>query len=175
MKIKKKLMFLVLILILMPIVFSLQEIAGPLQIKVPRGGTNSTVWGLMSDLDFPVNVTIKVEVNDTFKEYINVPEIYQLEPQKTNWVNVSVTIPQDWDMNNTKFDGYLFAKLAPIGNVTSAAIYTQVGKQVFVEIYEPLIPPESENLPISIPLLIGGLVGLGAIIFMGIKFFLTPK
>jgi hypothetical protein len=77
-------------------VYALQEVAGPLVISVPVGGSNSARWGLVND----DNQTIIVSLNATgdAAKYLSFPQTVGLQPGKIYYVNVTANIPADYNL-----------------------------------------------------------------------------
>lgn len=88
--------------------FALQEVAGPLVISVPIGGSNSARWGLVND----GNQTIIVSLNATGNaaQYLSFPQSVGLQPGKIYYVNVTANIPANFDTSSGRnITGTLYA------------------------------------------------------------------
>ncbi len=72
---------------------ALQQIAGPLMLEMKPGESKSIQWGLLSDNDVPINVSLSSEGIGT--EFISLPESIELSPGNITYVQVDVRIPFD--------------------------------------------------------------------------------
>jgi hypothetical protein len=88
--------------------YALQEIAGPLVIQTPIGGSNSARWGLIND----GNETITVSLNATgdAAKYLSFPATVDLVPHKTVYTNITASIPADYSTSSGRnITGFLYA------------------------------------------------------------------
>lgn len=88
--------------------YALQEVAGPLVISVPIGGSNSARWGLINDGNETITVSLRAE-GDAAK-YLSFPATVDLVPHKTVYTNITVSIPADYSTSSGRnITGYLYA------------------------------------------------------------------
>jgi hypothetical protein len=92
---KKIIIIILTSLLLVSPVFALQEIAGPLEITVPIGGTGSAKYGLINDENETVTISLRAE-GDVAK-YLSFPATVDLEPNKIVYTDITAKIPADYD------------------------------------------------------------------------------
>lgn len=167
---KKIILLMFVLLFCITSVMALQQYAGTLVIPTPIGGENSTQWGLLSDEEGIVEVTIKV--TGDIVDYIEVPNKFELLPKKTNFLDVKAIIPEN--VNSTEpIRGMIFAKLSGgdcVGGCASLGV--QVGKNVIIE---PYIPTMEESFTLFTP--INVIIGLLIIFIIGfiVWYFIIPR
>jgi len=86
-------------------VFSLQEVAGPLVISVPIGGSNSAQWGLLNDGNQAITVSLSATGNAA--QYLSFPQTVDLQPGKVIYISITATIPNTSSAGN--ITGTLYA------------------------------------------------------------------
>jgi hypothetical protein len=103
----KKIMIIILasLMIASP-VFALQEIAGPLVISVPIGGTGSAKFGLINDENETVTVSLRAEGD--VANYLSFPATVDLEPGKIVYTDITAKIPADYKSLGN-ISGFLYA------------------------------------------------------------------
>jgi hypothetical protein len=72
-------------------VFSLQEVAGPLVISVPIGGSNSAQWGLLNDGN--QSITVSLNATGDAAKYLSFPKNVYLQPGKIVYISITAAIP----------------------------------------------------------------------------------
>jgi hypothetical protein len=77
-------------------VFSLQEVAGPLVISVPIGGSNSAQWGLLND--GKQNITVGLNATGGAAQYLSYPTTVDLQPGKIIYVNVTASVASNYNL-----------------------------------------------------------------------------
>lgn len=106
----KKGIFLIFVLLLFPILTNysqaLQQVAGPLVYTLNLGETKTLQWGLVSDEDKPITLTIGSDGKGS--ELISFPKTITIQPKEYAYVNVTVTIPADYT-NNVKLSPSVYA------------------------------------------------------------------
>jgi len=139
MKIKNLILILTCLAIIPSLVFAFGEVAGPVVIYVPLGGTGTGRWGLGHNET--VNVKLRVEGNAS--QYITLPSEVTLPPTGIYWVNVTAKIPSNYNISKgTNITGVMYAVLegTPSGQVQ---INLQLKKNVFVIVEQPQAFPLS--------------------------------
>jgi hypothetical protein len=88
--------------------FALQEVAGPLVIPVPVGGSNSTRWGLINDGN--ETITVNLSAQGDAAKYLSFPATVDLMPKKLVYTNVTANIPAGYGSSlGRNLTGYLYA------------------------------------------------------------------
>jgi hypothetical protein len=95
-KIKTILMLTIASLMLVQNVFALQEVAGPLVISTPIGGSNSARWGLIND--GAQTITVSLNATGDAAKYLSFPATVDLVPHKTVYVNITANIPANYNL-----------------------------------------------------------------------------
>ncbi len=167
-------LFFVFALISLSLAF--QQYAGTVNLNVFNGSTASTNYRwLLNDEPKPINVTIYTGCESAgtcdFIKYVNVsPETMIIDPARDGNVQVSASIPADYDFTKGNMSGYMYARLEG-GATGQVTIRLQMGKLINVNVYEnvtrlpPVInetapanaskPPSQPEQPIEfVPLLI---------------------
>ncbi|MCX6821778.1 MAG: hypothetical protein NTW30_03290 [Candidatus Aenigmarchaeota archaeon] len=103
---KKIIIGILLSLLIAANVNALQEVAGPIIITVAAGGSNSSRYGLINDGNETVVVSLRAE-GDVAK-YLSFPQNVSLEPKKLVYVNVTASLPTDYDLGQN-ITGFLYA------------------------------------------------------------------
>jgi hypothetical protein len=105
---KKIIIILIASLMIASPVYALQEIAGPLEISVPIGGTSSAKFGLINDENETITISLRAE-GDVAK-YLSFPATVDLEPNKIVYTDITAKIPADYDKSlGGNITGYLYA------------------------------------------------------------------
>jgi hypothetical protein len=105
---KKIIIIILAILMIASPVYALQEIAGPLVISVPIGGTGSAKFGLINDENETITVSLRAE--DDVAKYLSFPATVDLEPNKIVYTDIIAKIPSDYDKSlGGNITGYLYA------------------------------------------------------------------
>lgn len=107
-------------------VFSLQEVAGPLVIQTPIGGTNSTQWGLLNDGSQPITVNLSATGNAA--QYLSYPATVDLSPGIIVYTTITANIPTTSSGGN--ITGNLYALQQ--GNSGQVQINVQMIKSVTI-------------------------------------------
>ncbi|MCX6821902.1 MAG: hypothetical protein NTW30_03945, partial [Candidatus Aenigmarchaeota archaeon] len=87
-------------------VFSLQEVAGPLVISVPIGGSNSAQWRLLNDGDQAITVSLTA-TGDAAK-YLSFPATKDLPPGEIVYISITASVPSDYNLGQN-ITGFLYA------------------------------------------------------------------
>jgi len=139
MKMKNKIKIFILTLtclaIIPSLVFAFGEVAGPVVIHVPIGGSNTSTWGIFNG----EAITTKLSAEGDAAKYISLPEKVSLEGNnKVYLVDVAARIPADYNLTQgTNITGTLYA-LAE-GNPGQVQINLQVKKNVFILVEQPQV------------------------------------
>jgi hypothetical protein len=87
---------------------ALQETAGTVIILTPIGGSNSSRYGLINDGNETVVVSLRAE-GDVAK-YLSFPSNVSLEPKKIVYVNITASLPSDYDTSlGGNITGFIYA------------------------------------------------------------------
>jgi hypothetical protein len=128
----KKLFVIGILLILVATnALALQEVAGPLVMSVPIGGSNSSRYGLLNDGNETINVSITAD-NNTVK-YLSFPSTVELQPKKLVYVNITANIPADYDKTGN-ITGFIYA-LQEGASGGQVQINVQMMKSVVISVY----------------------------------------
>ena len=94
---KKSIIAIVFLLSLISVnsVLGLGLTAGTVRIVVDVGSSNSSRFGLLNNENETVTVSLRVEGD--VAEFIEIPEELELVPKKLTYVDVTATIPEDYD------------------------------------------------------------------------------
>jgi len=103
---KKIIIGILLSLLIAANVNALQEVAGPIIIPVAAGGSNSSRYGLINDGNETVVVGLRAE-GDVAK-YLSFPQNVSLEPKKLVYVNVTASLPSNYN-SGQNITGFLYA------------------------------------------------------------------
>lgn len=103
---KKIIIGILLSLLIAANVNALQEVAGPIIIPVAAGGSNSSRYGLINDGNETIVVGLRAE-GDVAK-YLSFPQNVSLEPKKVVYVNVTASLPSDYNLGQN-ITGFLYA------------------------------------------------------------------
>jgi hypothetical protein len=138
---KKILIALIAGLLLAQNAFALQEVAGPLVITVPIGGSNSSLFGLLNDGSETINVSLRAEGN--VSDYLSFPTTVELPPKKFVYTNITATIPADYDKTGN-ITGYLYALQE--GKPGQVKINIQMMKSVTITVLgQPKVLEQTSN------------------------------
>jgi hypothetical protein len=130
---------LVCLAIIPSLVFAFGEVAGPVVIYAPIGGSGVGRWGLGHNET--VNVKLRVEGNAS--QYISLPSEITLPPSGIYWVNVTARIPSNYNVSQgMNITGVMYAVLeGKTGG--QVQINLQLKKNVFVIVEQPKAFPLS--------------------------------
>jgi len=138
---KKSIIAIVFLLSLISVnsVLGLGLTAGTVRIVVDVGSSNSSRFGLLNNENETVTVSLRVEGD--VAEFIEIPEELELVPKKLTYVDVTATIPEDYDGSfGGNITGYIFA--VQEGTPGQVQINVQARKAVQI-----LIPEFGGKLP----------------------------
>jgi hypothetical protein len=137
----KRIMILIILgLLLASPVYALQQIAGPLVISVPIGGTNSAKYGLINDENETITISLRAE-GDVAK-YLFFPATVDLLPNKIIYTDITAKIPADYDTSlGGNITGYVYALQE--GKPGQVKINVQMKKSVTILI--PGLPPKASK------------------------------
>ena len=127
----KKIIIIFAFLMLATNALALQEVAGPLVMSVPIGGSNSSRYGLLNDGNETINVSITAD-NNTVK-YLSFPSTVELQPKKLVYVNITASIPADYDKTGN-ITGFIYA-LQEGASGGQVQINVQMMKSVVISVY----------------------------------------
>src|SRR3989344_5577813 len=80
--------------------FALQQVAGKLIADINPGESQTLQWGLISD-NPSKTITVELIAEGEGSEFLSFPEKVDLQPNQVKFVEISVTIPSDYDKRNT--------------------------------------------------------------------------
>jgi len=128
---KNKIKFFVITAICLAIipslVFAFGEVAGPVVIHVPLGGSNTSSWGLGHN----ETVKVKLRVEGNASQYITLPSEVTLPPSGIYWVNVTAKIPSNYNLTQgTNITGVMYAVLE--GAPGQVKINLQLMKNIYI-------------------------------------------
>lgn len=86
--------------------FALQQVAGKILVNVSPGYTESFQWGLFSESNIVTTVHLSAEGQGS--EFLSFPDTFSIEPNQIGYVNISVSIPEDYGGKAT-LDPILYA------------------------------------------------------------------
>jgi len=106
--------FLILLTSLLPIGIgqteALQQVAGPIVVKLKPGETKTVQWGLVSDKENDVTV-VELKADGNGAEFLSFPKTLSIDPGQLIFVDITVTIPKNASnvelnptISATKFD-----------------------------------------------------------------------
>ena len=147
MKNLKLLLFLsmVFFLCLVSSVNALLQVAGPLVITVPIGGSNSSRYGLINDGNETITVSLRAEGD--VAPYLSFPGTVDLIPHKTVYTNITAKIPADYDKSlGGNLTGYVYALQE--GKTGQVKINVQMKK--LVNIIIPGLPSVAKEITTNI-------------------------
>lgn len=126
---------------------ALQEVAGPVVFQMQPGKTETLQWGLVSDDNTPITLTLSA--SGAGSELLSFPSTVTLAPHQYVQVNVTVTVPAD-QPNNVRFTPSVYATEAgATGGPT--VINVRVEKVLTINIGNPPIeatpPPPPPPAP----------------------------
>lgn len=116
-------------------VLAFGEVAGPVVIHVAIGGSGVGMWGLGH------NETVKVQLRaeGNASKYLSFPGEVTLPPTGVYWVNVTATIPSDYNVTQgMNITGVMYATLE--GAPGQVQINLQLKKNVFIIVEQPQSP-----------------------------------
>ncbi len=131
------------LLMLIPSVFALGQVAGKLVIIVPVGASNSTRYGLVNNGNETITAILRAEGD--VAEFLSFQENIILPPKKVTFVTITANIPEDYDSSRGgNITGYLYAlQEGESGQVT---INVQAKKSVYILIPGLVDIPNTETL-----------------------------
>ena len=139
---KKIIIIILASLLLASPVFALQEIAGPLVISVPIGGTGSAKYGLINDENETITVSLRAEGD--VADYLSFPATVDLEPGKIVYTDITAKIPANYDKSlGGNITGYLYALQE--GNPGQVKINIQMQKNITITIGQESASQTIEN------------------------------
>ena len=125
-------------------VFAFGEVAGPVVINVPIGGSGVGTWGLGHNET--VNVKLRVEGNAS--KYLSLPSEITLPPNGIYWINVTATIPSDYNVTQgTNITGVMYATLE--GLPGQVQINLQLMKNVLIVVEQPQASSSATESPVG--------------------------
>jgi hypothetical protein len=138
-KIKIFAMILISLAIIQATVFAFGEVAGPVVIHVPLGGTNVSSWGIFNG----EAIDAKISTEGDAAKFISFPEKVSLERNnKIYWVNITAKIPADYNLTQgTNITGTLYALTE--GKPGQVQINLQVKKTIQIIVEQPQISEEN--------------------------------
>jgi len=83
-----------------PIAYGLQQVAGKLIADINPGESQILQWGLISD-NTSKTITVELIAEGEGSEFLSFPKKIDLQPNQVKFVEISVTIPSDYDKRNT--------------------------------------------------------------------------
>lgn len=125
----KKIILIFSILIFLPSVLALQQVAGPLTIYAPIGGSNSTQYGLKNDRN--ESVVVKLRTEGDISSYLSLPNEIVLEPGKLTFIDVKANIPPD--SSEKTVSGFIYALQE--GERGQVQLNVQLKKKIDLQIY----------------------------------------
>lgn len=90
----EKLVVILLVLIVIPYSFALQQVAGSLSFSVTTGNSDSAQYGLVNDGN--ETITVKLRAEGEAAQYLSFPSTVQLEPNKIIYTNVIASVPSNY-------------------------------------------------------------------------------
>ncbi|MCX6818536.1 MAG: hypothetical protein NT129_00870 [Candidatus Aenigmarchaeota archaeon] len=127
----KKIIIVLAFMLLATNALALQEVAGPVVISTPIGGSNSSLYGLINDGNATVVVSLRAE-GDAAK-YLSFPANVSLVPKKLVYTNITASIPSDYSTTGN-ITGSLYALQE--GTPGQVRINIQLMKSVIISVYE---------------------------------------
>ena len=121
-------------------VFALQEIAGPLVINVPIGGTGSAKFGLINDGNETITVSLRAEGD--VADYLSFPATVDLEPGKIVYTDITTKIPADYKSSGN-ISGFLYALQE--GKPGQVKINIQMQKNITINVGQQSTQQTVEN------------------------------
>jgi len=179
-KIKIFITILICLAVIPSLVSAFGQIAGPVVIHVPLGGSNQSSWGIFNGESITVNISAE---GDAMK-YIFYPEVITLEPNnKIYWVNITAKIPSGYNLTQgTNITGVIYALAG--GKPGQVQINLQLKKNIFILVEQEQVttlPIEQEirkfmtGLSALEPVYVIPVAVLGIIILFGIFYFTKMK
>jgi hypothetical protein len=121
-------------------VFALQEIAGPLVISVPIGGSDSAKFGLINDENETITISLRAE-GDVAK-YLSFPATVDLEPSKIIYTDITAKIPADYDKS---LGGNITGDIYALQEGKPGAVQVNVQMMKSVTILIPGLEPKQQT------------------------------
>jgi hypothetical protein len=111
--------------------YALQELAGPIVITTPIGGSNSSLnFGLINEDNETIDVILKA--SEEIEKYITFIPIITLEPNKLTYVNLTASLPRDYTGDNITGNMYALQE----GKPGQVQINIQLMKRVTIVPYK---------------------------------------
>ena len=167
----------------LPAAFALRQTVGKITLNVAPSGTNSSYYGLTNDLN--QTITVKLRTEGDAAPYIQIPSSLELPPNKFVQVNVTVSIPSDYDFNKgNNITGYVYALLE--GQPGQVQINVQTRKTVEISVLggkeSQSLQSSSQQSPVpestfsgysalfDNPILLLGILFIASFLFFGLLF-----
>jgi hypothetical protein len=139
---KKILVVVMTSLLLFSPAYALQQIAGPLVITTPIGGTGSARYGLINDGNETVTVSLRAEGD--VEEYLSFPATADLPPGKIVYVDITAKIPEGYDPSLGDITGFIYAMQE--GEPGMVKINVQLKKNVTIHV-SGIAPTQEVEIP----------------------------
>ena len=110
---------------------ALQELAGPIVISTPIGGSNSSKYGLINDGNETIVVSLSADGDAA--RFLSFPANVSLEPKKVVYTNITASLPSDYDLGQN-ITGTLYA-LQEGASGGQVQINVQMIKSVTIMVY----------------------------------------
>jgi hypothetical protein len=124
--------------------FALQQVAGKLIADINPGESQTLQWGLISD-NPSKTITVELIAEGEGSEFLSFPEKIDLQPNQVKFVDISVTIPLDYNKRNTFSPTILAIEKGETGGPT--VINIQMKKVLTIN-----ISSEPPNIKEAVPL-----------------------
>ncbi len=125
----EKSVVILLVLLLLPSAFALQQIAGPLSFSVPVGSTGSAQYGLVNDGNETIFVKLRAEGDAA--QYLSFPTTVELVPNKIVYTDIVANIPANYK-GSSNLSGSLYA--VQEGKPGQVQINVQMKKSVTISV-----------------------------------------
>jgi hypothetical protein len=127
--------FTIFLLLNIPSVLALKQIAGKLIVTVNIGSSNQTQWFLFNEEN--ETITVKLRADGVAASYLQFPKKVELPPKIYYPITIVATIPSDY---NTSFGGNLTGKLYALQEGTPGQVQINVQMRKSIEIIIPGLP-----------------------------------
>ena len=128
----------------LPSSYGLQQVAGKLTADINPGQSQTLQWGLISD-DPSKTITVELVAQGEGSEFLSFPQKVELQPQQVKLVDITVTIPSDYNKRNTFSPTLLAIQKGETGGPT--VINIQMKKVLTIN-----ISSEPPNIKEAVPL-----------------------
>jgi hypothetical protein len=133
--------------------FALQQIAGPLVISVPMGGSGSAEYGLINDENETITISLRAE-GDVAK-YLSFPATVDLQQNKIVYTNITAKIPANYNVSLGKnITGFVYALQE--GKPGQVKINIQLQKSVTITVVEQIKESKQTSLLTGFVTLVSG-------------------